>query len=60
MTISPVSRVSAIHGSQNVQNQGSSNKKSESQDPATDTVHLSPAALAHLQGGDQDHDGDSH
>jgi hypothetical protein len=60
MSISPVSNVNAVYGSQNVQNQTPTpNKPSPSQ--TTDTVQLSQAALQHLQSsGDKDHDGDSH
>ena len=56
MSITPVSHVSSIN--QEAPTQASSAKAGPSK-PATDTVHLSPAALAHLKGGDVDHDGDS-
>lgn len=60
MSISPVSPVSPVYRSQTVQNQAPAGKKPGSSATPTDTVELSPAALAHLQAGDQDHDGDSH
>jgi hypothetical protein len=56
MSITPVSRVSPIN--QEPPTQTSSGKGASPSHPATDTVHLSPAALAHLKGGDVDHDGD--
>ncbi len=59
MSISPVSPVSAIYGSQPLQNQPPAGKKAGASEAATDTVQLSQAALAHLQAGDKDHDGDS-
>ena len=60
MSISPVSSVNPVHGSQNVQNQTPPKNKQTSNHP-TDTVQLSQAALDHLQSsGDKDHDGDSH
>lgn len=60
MSISPVSSVSAVYGSQTVQNQTPASKKPTSSDQPADTVQLSSAALAHLQGGDADGDGDGH
>ena len=60
MTISPVSGITPLNNSQTVRNQAGSTKASGSSQNNTDTVQLSPAALAHLQGGDADHDGDSH
>jgi hypothetical protein len=60
MSINPVSNVSALLGSQHAQNQGSSPKKPSSSETPTDTVHLSSAALAHLNGADTDGDGDGH
>lgn len=60
MSISPISNVTPVHNSQTVQNQKAATTSSGASEPATDTVHLSPAAQAHLQGGDADHDGDSH
>ncbi len=60
MSINPVSNVSALFGVQQSQNQPSPKPKSSSTQEPTDTVQLSPQALAHLQGGDADHDGDSH
>ena len=59
MSIPPVSPVSPVNRSQTVQNQPSKSNKPGSTESPTDTVQLSPAALAHLQSGDQDHDGDS-
>ncbi|HLK47206.1 MAG TPA: hypothetical protein VKT49_03675 [Bryobacteraceae bacterium] len=58
MTISPVSNVGLLQGSQQAQNQKPP-KPNGSQTP-TDTVQLSPAALAHLKGADADGDGDGH
>ncbi len=60
MSIPPVSSLSAVFGVQQAQNQGVPKHKPGATQQATDTVSLSPAALAHLQGGDADHDGDSH
>lgn len=60
MSISPVSPISAIYGSQPSQNQAPAGKKPAASETITDSVQLSPAALAQLQGGDKDHDGDSH
>lgn len=60
MTISPISGVSAVHNSETVQQQKGSTNKSRAAERVTDTVHLSPAAHARLEGGDTDHDGDSH
>lgn len=57
MSIAPVSSLFSIN--QDAPTQPSSAKGAGSSQPATDTVHLSPAALAHLKGGDVDHDGDS-
>jgi hypothetical protein len=55
MSISPVSSLSAIYGSQQVQNLPSPSPKPGSSQAPVDTVHPSPAALAHLQdGGDAD------
>jgi len=60
MSISPVSSVNPVQGSQTVQNQTPPKPKHAPSHPA-DTVQLSQAALDHLQsGGDKDHDGDSH
>ena len=60
MSISPVSPVSPVHGSQTVQNQTPHQRKQTSSHP-TDTVQLSQAALDHLQASaDKDHDGDKH
>jgi len=60
MSISPVSHVSPVHGSQNVQNQTPPKHKETNSHP-TDTVHLSQAAQEHLKATrDKDHDGDSH
>jgi hypothetical protein len=58
MSISPVSNLNALFGSQAVQ--PPAQKPGASNQP-TDTVQLSPAALAHLKAasGDADHDGDS-
>ena len=60
MSINPVSNVSMLYGSQQVQNQGTPNKKPGTSQTPTDTVALSPAALAHLKGADADGDGDGH
>jgi hypothetical protein len=57
MSITPVSNLFSIN--QGAPTQPSSAKGAGPSKPATDTVHLSPAALAHLKGGDKDHDGDS-
>ena len=57
MSITPVSNLFSIK--QDAPAQASSTKGAGPSKPATDTVHLSPAALAHLKGGDKDHDGDS-
>ena len=59
MTINPVSNINSVSGSQQFQNQAPNQKPKASQTP-TDTVHLSPAALAHLKGADADGDGDGH
>lgn len=59
MSISPVSSVSAILGTQPAQSQAPSSQKPGTPQTPTDTVQLSQAALAHLS-GDKDHDGDSH
>jgi hypothetical protein len=56
MSIQPVSQLNALLGTQQVQNQAGA---SHSQQPV-DTVQLSPAAQAHLAGGDTDGDGDGH
>lgn len=60
MSISPVSNVNAVYGSQQVQNQGAPSQKPKAAETPTDTVQLSPAALAHLKGADADGDGDGH
>ena len=60
MSISPVSNGSQLYASQQVQNQAPANQKSKKAETPTDTVHLSPAALAHLKGADADGDGDGH
>jgi hypothetical protein len=60
MSISPVSSVSAVYASQQAQNRGPANQKSKAAETPTDTVQLSPAALAHLKGADADGDGDGH
>ncbi len=57
MSINPVSSVSALFGVQQSQNQTSSKPKSNSTQEPTDTVQLSPQALAHLKGADGDGDG---
>jgi hypothetical protein len=50
----------AIYGLQQVQNPPSPSPKPGSSPNPVDSFHLSPAALAHLQGGgDANHDGDS-
>ena len=59
MSIAPVSSVSAVYGSEPVQNQAVPKKPTPTQSP-TDSVQLSPAALAHLKGADADGDGDGH
>jgi len=58
MSISPLSNVNALFGSTGTQQPA---QKPGSSQPPTDTVQLSPAALAHLKAasGDADHDGDS-
>ena len=56
MSITPVSNLFSIN--QDAHTQPSSAKGAGSSQPATDTVHPSPRALAALKGGDVDHDGD--
>jgi len=58
MNISPVSNVSLLPGSPQVPNQ--KQQKPNASETPTDTVHLSPAAVAHLKGADADGDGDGH
>jgi len=60
MSIPPISSLSSVFGVQQSQNQGVPKQKSGSTQEATDTVSLSPAALAHLGGADADGDGDGH
>ena len=60
MTVNPVSNVNSVSGSQQLQNHGKPNQKPKPSENPTDTVHLSPAALAHLKGADADGDGDGH
>ena len=60
MSISPVSNVSMVYGSQQAQNLNLPPKKANSSETPTDTVQLSPQALAHLKGADADGDGDRH
>ena len=60
MSITPVSQTTPIATLQHAQNSGAPKQKSSSSQNPTDTVELSPAAQAHLKGGDADHDGDSH
>ena len=57
MSINPVSNVSALFGVQQAQNQSSPKPKSTSTHEPTDTVQLSPQALAHIGGHDGDGDG---
>jgi len=58
MMISPVSNTNSVHGPQGVQGQAPVSKKAASSEQPTDTVHLSPAAVARLKGKDADGDGD--
>jgi hypothetical protein len=58
MTVSPVSNINAVYGAQGVQGQAPVSKKAASSEQPTDTVHLSPAAVAHLKRADADGDGD--
>ena len=60
MSITPVSQTTPVATLQQTQNSGLPKPKSNASQNPTDTVQLSPAALAHLKGGDADHDGDSH
>jgi len=60
MSISPVSSLAAVLGLHSTQNQGSPKQKASSTQEPTDTVQLSPQALAHLKGADADGDGDGH
>ena len=60
MSISPVSNVSMVYGSQQAPNANLPHKKANSSENPTDTVQLSPQALAHLKGADGDGDGDRH
>ncbi len=60
LSINPVSNVSAFSAITNTQNQPVTRQNSNSPDAPVDTVQLSSAAQAHLNGGDVDHDGDSH
>jgi len=60
MSISPVSGVGATHEVNPAAHNPPPNKQAGSTNPPTDTIQLSKAAQAHLQGGDKDHDGDSH
>ena len=61
MSISPVSNVQAVHGATGTAHSPETHQtpksSSGSQQPA-DSVHLSPAAKAHLAGADTDGDGD--
>jgi hypothetical protein len=43
-----------------VKSQTHVNKKQAQSEQATDAVHLSPEAMAHLKGADADGDGDGH
>ncbi|MGD1069297.1 MAG: hypothetical protein ABSB15_04085 [Bryobacteraceae bacterium] len=52
MSVSPVSNVTPLHQTQPIQSQP---PKAASQ-PASDTVHLSPAATAQAKGGNINHD----
>lgn len=57
MTISPLSNVNRP---QEVQGPAPSSKGQSSSQQPSDTVKLSPAAMAHLNGADTDGDGDGH
>ncbi len=59
MTISPVSGTHLVQAYTPVQGQAHVNKQHASSGRAEDSVHLSPAAMAHLKGADADGDGDS-
>jgi hypothetical protein len=60
MTIAPISNQYPVNGAQGVQSQTLASKSAASSQPPADTIQLSPAAKAQLQGGDVDHDGDRH
>jgi hypothetical protein len=56
MSISPVSNVSPLHLTKTVQ----SPPPEAASQPASDTVHLSPAAAVQAKGGEINHRGESH
>lgn len=60
MSITPVSQTTPVSQLQQTQNSGLPKQKSTGSQNPTDTVQLSPAALAHLKGADADGDGDGH
>jgi hypothetical protein len=60
MVISLASSVNSVYEQQGVQNQGHTSKNPAPAKQSTDTVHLSPAATAHLASADADGDGDGH
>ena len=60
MMVSPLSNVNSAYQPQAVQSQAPSSKTQASSQQSADTVHLSPAAMAHLKGADADGDGDGH
>jgi hypothetical protein len=58
MTVNSISKVGPVDATQTAKN---APRSKPPQKPAQDSVQLSPAALAALNGaGDADHDGDSH
>ena len=59
MTVSSASNVSSVYQQQQAQSQAAKSKPKASAEQPPDTVHLSPAAAAHLKSADVDHDGDS-
>ena len=61
MSISPINNASSVYAAQAAQSAPAPKSTQSQPAAAQDTVHLSKAAQAAIQGGaDADHDGDGH
>ena len=60
MGISPISSQAAVYAAQGAQSSSKASQSAAPAEQAADTVKLSKAALAHLQGADADGDHDGH
>jgi hypothetical protein len=58
MVVSPISNLNSVSEAQGVPAQSPITKNAAAPEQPADKVQLSPAAMAHLNGGDADHDGD--